>query len=90
MKKLEQMQRAYIEWLRKAEKKNIKKDIDLKDLIEKKLIEIAIENDYELIDRNVLLGKDNIFLVFQNKNNQKFISAWVCEEGFDTEELENL
>lgn len=42
----------------------------------------------QLID--IDLEKDNIFLVFQNKNNKKFISAWVDEEGFATEELENL
>jgi len=53
-------------------------------------IESANRNDYEQIDRNIDLEKDNIFLVFQNKNNKKFISAWVDEEGFATEELENL
>jgi len=56
MKKLEVMQKEFKEWLRKVEKNLVKKEIDLKDSIEKKLIEIAIENDYKLIDRNVQLG----------------------------------
>ncbi|MFX0075873.1 MAG: hypothetical protein ACFE96_10555 [Candidatus Hermodarchaeota archaeon] len=90
MKKLDLMQKEFKEWLRKAEKQKYKEEIELKKLTEKKLIEIANKNDYELIDKNIDLGKDNIFLVFQNKNNKKFISAWVDEEGFATEELENL
>ncbi len=90
MKKLEEMQKEFKEWLRKAEKQKNKEEIELKKLTEKMLIEIANKNDYELIDRNIDLGKDNIFLIFQNKNNKKFISAWVDEEGFATEELENL
>jgi hypothetical protein len=90
MKKLEVMQKEFKEWLRKAVKQINKEEIEIKKLTEKKLIEIAKKNGYELIDRNVHLGKNNIFLVFQNKNNKKFISAWVDEEGFDTEELENL
>jgi len=90
MKKLEIMQKEFKEWLRKAEKQDHKEEIELKKLTEKKLIEIANRNDYKLINRNVDLGKDNVFLVFHNKDNKKFISAWVDEEGFDTEELENL
>jgi len=43
-----------------------------------------------LIDRNELLGEKNIFLIFRNNLNNKYISVWNSEEGFDIEELEHL
>jgi Mg2+ and Co2+ transporter CorA len=90
MKMLEEMQNEFREWLRKAEKQINKEEIEIKKLTENKLIEIANKHDYVLSYRNTDLGKDNLLLVFQNKNNKKFISAWVDEEGFSNEELENL
>lgn len=47
-------------------------------MIEKKLIEIAIENDYELIDRNVLLGKQEnispISIILLNHKHQSILT----------------
>jgi len=56
MKKLDLMQNKFKEWLRKAEKESYKEKIELKELTEKMLIEIANKNGYELINRNIDLG----------------------------------
>jgi len=90
IKKLELMQRQFKEWLKELKSHSIKKERDLCDLIEKKLIEIANENGYEYIMRNDALGPDDTFLLFQNRKNLKFISAFANEEGFDDEELDRI
>lgn len=90
MKKLELMQRDFLEWFRKTENTINNKDIDFNSLIEKKLIEIANKNGYEFITRLDDSGPDHIFLIFQNKKNLKFISAYTNEEGFDDEELDHI
>lgn len=90
MRNLEKMQKLFIECLKEAENLDAMEEFDLKDSIEKKLIEIANNNDYELFDKSDLLGKNEIFLVFQNKMNQKYISAWINKDGFNTKELVHL
>lgn len=90
IKKLELMQRQFKEWLKELKSHSIKKERDLCDLIEKKLIEIANENGYEYIMRNDALGPGDTFLLFQNRKNLKFISAFANEEGFDDAELDRI
>ena len=84
------MQEEFKEWLKKTEKIIDKHNVELKDLIKKKLIEIANENGYEFITKLDAAGPDHIFLIFQNKSNLKFISAYANEEGFDDEELDHI
>ncbi len=72
------------------ENKIDKKDVYSKDLIEKKLFEIANDNNYELAYRNDELGPNHIFLIFQNKKNLKFISAFANEKGFSDEEYDHI
>lgn len=89
MRKLELMQNEFIGWLSKKKKDIDKNEIE-DDLIEKKLIEIANKNGYKLISRLDDAGSNHIFLIFQNKSNLKFISAYANEEGFDDEELDHI
>lgn len=90
LSKLESMQTEFKNWLMKVKNKTDLTEIAFNNLIEKKLIEIAIKNNYKLLDRNDLLGNDDIFLVFENVENEKFITAWINEEGFDDKEVDDL
>jgi uncharacterized HAD superfamily protein len=90
MNKLELMQREFREWLRQTKNTINIKEIELRELIEKKLINLTDENGYEFIMRFDDAGPDHIFLIFRNKKNLKFISAYANEEGFDDEELDHI
>jgi hypothetical protein len=90
MNKLEHMQATFQEWLKAQKQAGVRDQSEIYALIEQKLIELAEKNGYTLLDRNALLGDDNVFLVFGDLKRDKFISAWANEEGFDTEELDDL
>lgn len=90
MKKLELMQNEFIEWLRETENTINIKEIDFNSLIEKRLIEIAKKNGYEYVMKFDDLGPDKFLLIFRNKRNLKFISAFTNEKGFSDEELDHI
>ena len=82
------MQNEFKQWLNTMEFD--KENARYNELIENRLIKIAKENDCELIHRSNLLGKGDIYLIFQNKKNQKFISAWANEKGFYSDDYDEL
>ncbi len=90
MKKLELMQKVFMEWLRKTENTINHNKIDFNSLIEKRLIDIANENGYEYVMKFEDLGTNKILLIFRNKTNLKFISAFTNEKGFSDEELDHI
>ena len=84
------MQKEFIEWLRNTENIINNNEIDFNSLIEKRLIEIANKNGYEYVMKFDDLGPNKILLIFQNKKNLKFISAFINEKGFSDEELDHI
>ena len=90
MNKLEIMQESFKKWLKGVKAKVNKENFEFYDLIKKKLIEIAENNDYNLLYENDSLGKKRIYLFFQNQKNLKFLAAKTNEEGFFSEEQEDL
>lgn len=90
MNKLESMQESFKKWLKQLKAQTIKNDFEIYDLIKKKLIEIVEENDYNLIYENNSLGKKKRYLFFQNQETLKFLAAKANEEGFFSEEQEDI
>lgn len=90
MNKLETMQESFRKWLKQVRAEVLEKIFEIYDLIKKKLIEIAEENDYTLIYENDSLGKKKRYLFFQNQKTLKFLAAKANEEGFFSEEQEDL
>jgi len=84
------MQNEFKEWLVTVENRFNKENSSYNELIENKLMKIAKENDYEFVVKLDTAGPSHIFLIFQNKENSKFISAYANEKGFDDEELDHI
>ena len=88
--KLKKMQNEFKIWLKKMDEELTYKNHKDYTVIEKKLIEIAENNGFELVSRLNDAGDEHIFLIFQNIKNLKFISAFANEEGFDNKELDHI
>ncbi len=90
MSKLERMQVLFQRWLFEIKLFNIRDQSEYYSLIEQKLMEIADENGYRFVMKFDDAGLEHLFLIFQNQENLKFISAYANEEGFDEEELDHI
>lgn len=90
MRKLEYMQAKFQDWLREQKQSDMRDQGDLNKRIKQKLIEIANENNYGLIYENASLGEERRYLFFQNQATLKFLAAKANEEGFFSEEQEDL
>jgi len=84
------MQNEYKEWLNELENKFNKENASYNDLIQSKLIKIAKENEYEYIMNFNSPDPSRILLIFQNKENSKFIYAYANEKGFVNEEFDHI
>jgi len=88
MNNLEKMKRLYREWYN--EKRKSLNGIVSKELIEKKLIEIANKYDYCLFERTDESIPQSIWLTFYNNHKETFLDAHVSERGFTDEESDHL
>jgi hypothetical protein len=91
MIKIELMQKEFKEWLKKIEITTKNDKNKYYQLIEEKLHEIAAKNGYKYVMKfGSKHGPKYVLLIFRNLNNQKFISAFTSEEGFNKEELDHI
>ena len=66
---IEKMNKIYKKWIESAKIQSDEGVLDLNPAIEEKLIDIANENDFEY------LYKDDLLIIFKNKNND-LLFAW--------------
>ena len=88
LKRLEQMQDEFKHWVNTMEFD--KENASYYELIENRLMKIAKENEYKYIMKFNTAGPSHIFLIFQNKENSKFIGAFANEKGFIIEESDHI